>query len=338
MSDRQVFIFVYMREYLWYTPCFNIFAKNMDTLILKQLSISYIPNKLYSWVKGCYIPDFGIFWHIMHVASVLTHWGRVTHICIGNLSIIGSYNGLLPGQRQAIIWINAGILLIGPSGTNFSEILIVIKHFHWTKTHLKMLSGKRRTSCLGLNVLKDITHNFPECSVLWLRTLSLLPNLPFLVNFLRPWILMVLFLRWLIQCQVFPTQTCIMSSEQYMLATGCFGHCTGISVHLSSRVCRRSLRFCYGSYMLWTPCPNRIPNTASVMHETMPSVNCMKKSAWSVSTRTTRTPAFWEYPPPPHDYPYYWFISDPKSKKIWKECKQNCRFFSRWKPKNLPKI
>ena len=31
-------------------------------------------------------------------------------------------------------------------------------------------------------------------------------------------------------------------------------------------------------------------------------------------TRTTRTPAFWEYPPPPHDYPYYWFISDPKSK------------------------
>ena len=21
---------------------------------------------------------------------------------------------------------------------------------------------------------------------------------------------------------------------------------------------------------------------------------------------------FWEYPPPPHDYPYYWFISDPK--------------------------
>ena len=26
-------------------------------------------------------------------------------------------------------------------------------------------------------------------------------------------------------------------------------------------------------------------------------------------------PAFWGYPPPPHDYPYYWVILDPKSKE-----------------------
>ena len=32
-------------------------------------------------------------------------------------------------------------------------------------------------------------------------------------------------------------------------------------------------------------------------------------------TRTTRTPAFWGYTPPPHDYPYYWFILDTKSKE-----------------------
>ena len=31
-------------------------------------------------------------------------------------------------------------------------------------------------------------------------------------------------------------------------------------------------------------------------------------------TRTTRMPAFWGYPPPPHDYPYHWVILDPKSK------------------------
>ena len=41
----------------------------------------------------------------------LTHWGRVTHICVGNLTIIGSDNGLSPGRRQAIIWTNVGILL-----------------------------------------------------------------------------------------------------------------------------------------------------------------------------------------------------------------------------------
>ena len=34
-----------------------------------------------------------------------------------------------------------------------------------------------------------------------------------------------------------------------------------------------------------------------------------------ISTRTTRTPAFWGYPPPPHDYPYYWVILDAKSKE-----------------------
>ena len=32
-------------------------------------------------------------------------------------------------------------------------------------------------------------------------------------------------------------------------------------------------------------------------------------------TRTTRTPAFWGYPPPPHDYPYHWVILDPKSEE-----------------------
>ena len=46
------------------------------------------------------------------------------HIYVGKLTIIGSDNGLLPGRHQAIIWTNATILLIGPLGTNFGEILI----------------------------------------------------------------------------------------------------------------------------------------------------------------------------------------------------------------------
>ena len=56
----------------------------------------------------------------------LIHWGRVTHICVGKLTSICSDNGLSPGRRQANIWTNAGILLTGPLGTNFSEILIEI--------------------------------------------------------------------------------------------------------------------------------------------------------------------------------------------------------------------
>ena len=34
-----------------------------------------------------------------------------------------------------------------------------------------------------------------------------------------------------------------------------------------------------------------------------------------MQTRTTRTPAFWGYPPPPHDYPHYWIMLGPKSKQ-----------------------
>ena len=65
----------------------------------------------------------------LHGPHILTHWGRVTHICVGNLTIIGSDNGLSPGRRQAIIWTSAGILLIGPLGTNFIEILIKVLTF-----------------------------------------------------------------------------------------------------------------------------------------------------------------------------------------------------------------
>ena len=85
----------------------------------------------------------------------LTHWGRVMHICNGKLTIIGSDNGLSPGRRQAIIWTNAGILLIGPLGTNFSEILMAIETFSFKKMHLKKSSAKWRPFCLGLNVLTD---------------------------------------------------------------------------------------------------------------------------------------------------------------------------------------
>ena len=53
----------------------------------------------------------------------------MTHICVSKLSIIGSDNGLSPARRQAIIWTNAEILLIGSLGTNFSEILLAVLTF-----------------------------------------------------------------------------------------------------------------------------------------------------------------------------------------------------------------
>ena len=88
------------------------------------------------------------------VSNWLTSWGRVTHICVGTTTIIGSDNGLSPGRRQAIIWTNTGILLIWPLGTNLSE------KFLFTKMRLKVSSAKWRPSCLGLNELSIPTLGF----------------------------------------------------------------------------------------------------------------------------------------------------------------------------------
>ena len=83
----------------------------------------------------------------------LIHWGRVTDICVSKQTNIGSDNGSLPGRYQAIIWTNAGILLIGTLGSNFREISIEIPILLFKKMHLKMSSGKWRPFCLGLNML-----------------------------------------------------------------------------------------------------------------------------------------------------------------------------------------
>ena len=98
----------------------------------------------------------------------LTHLGRVTYIYVSNLTIIDPYNGLSPGRRQAIIWTNAGILLIGHWGTNFSEILISIQTFSFKKMHLKMSSSKWRPFCLGLN---ELIHDICLDTTFWLPPL-----------------------------------------------------------------------------------------------------------------------------------------------------------------------
>ena len=52
--------------------------------------------------------------------------------------------------RQAITWRNAGLLLIGTLGTNFSESLSEIQKFLLKKMHLKMSAAKWWQCCLDL--------------------------------------------------------------------------------------------------------------------------------------------------------------------------------------------
>ena len=76
------------------------------------------------------------YWHHFHSLRLSD-----AYICVNKVINTASDNGLSPGQRQAIIWINAGILWIGPEKTNLSEILIESHLFSFKKMHLKMSSA-----------------------------------------------------------------------------------------------------------------------------------------------------------------------------------------------------
>ena len=136
------------------TILYTLFALR-NTLELKGLQLlkCSLANRFWKW-HMIWNTDYLMFTNPNYIK--LIHWGRVTHICVSDLTIIGSDNGLSPGRRQAIIWTNAGILLIGPLGTNFSEIVIEILKFSFKKMRLKGSSAKWRPFCLGLNVLSAV--------------------------------------------------------------------------------------------------------------------------------------------------------------------------------------
>ena len=92
----------------------------------------------------------------------LTYWGRVTHICVSKIITIGSDNGLSPGRRQAIIWTNAGILLIGPLGLNFNEVLIEIKAYSFKKIHLHycdVIMGEIASQIFSLTIVYSTVYS-----------------------------------------------------------------------------------------------------------------------------------------------------------------------------------
>ena len=103
-------------------------------------NIKFHTGYIYLLVCTCFI--LGAF-----LIVYLTHWGRVTRICVNKLTIFGSDNGLSPGRRQTIMWTNVGIFLIGPLGTNFNEIIFI------QENQFKMSCGKWHLICVGLNVL-----------------------------------------------------------------------------------------------------------------------------------------------------------------------------------------
>ena len=73
-------------------------------------------------------------------------------MCVSEITIIGSDIGLSRGRHQAIIWTNAGMLLIWTIELNFNKILIEIRTFSFKKNPFENVFWKRRSFCLYLNV------------------------------------------------------------------------------------------------------------------------------------------------------------------------------------------
>ena len=84
------------------------------------------------------------------MTQLISPWCRI-YASVNRVGI-GSDNDLSPILHQAISWPHTGLLPIGPSGTNFSGILIKIQNFSFMKMHLKISSANWRPFCLSLNI------------------------------------------------------------------------------------------------------------------------------------------------------------------------------------------
>ena len=123
-------------EVPWHLPESNLTASAQATLY------NEFQNYTFTWLP--YLP----------VANVLTHWGRVTHICVSKLNSIGSDNALSPSHHLNRCW-NIVNLTLGnklPWNVYRNSYIFIKKNLY-----LKMSSGKWRPFCPGLNVLMPPT-------------------------------------------------------------------------------------------------------------------------------------------------------------------------------------
>ena len=117
-------------------------------------------------------------WNIFasHVISPhLTHWGRVMHICIGNLTIIGSDNGLAHSRRQAYLnqcWNILNWTLRNKLQWNFKQNLyIFIQENAFDCVVCEMAAILSRPQCVKCHRLLKFTQGRQEY---WTQLISLL--------------------------------------------------------------------------------------------------------------------------------------------------------------------
>ena len=122
---------------MWVCSNFNIeFICDTGPMLWKRWGQAWYQPDLFMTFethrKNCWVCHCSISCHRLCV-FYLTHWGQVMHICIGNVTIIGSDNGLSPGQHQAIVWTNAAILSIS------LKLCLKFINFHTIKCNVNVV-------------------------------------------------------------------------------------------------------------------------------------------------------------------------------------------------------
>ena len=127
----------------------NLF-QDWDTVMKK--SITFLKT-IYCLVKFIIVPEDKKTTTVLHHGDICQQNGLLDGLMqIGILMKTRKWNSMSPGRRQAIIWTNATILLVGLLPTHFSECFIEIQTLSLKKIILRMLSVKCCRFRLGLNI------------------------------------------------------------------------------------------------------------------------------------------------------------------------------------------
>ena len=109
-SHYQNQCWLIISEVLWHSPEGSFIRNAQDISPWFNLKITDLRIQLDIFLPG---------------ANKLTHRGRVTHICIRKLAIIGSDNGLSPVWCQAIIWTNLWNIVNWTTGNKLQWSLVL---------------------------------------------------------------------------------------------------------------------------------------------------------------------------------------------------------------------
>ena len=122
----MLFGFQFCRFIIWYD--FVHHSDGQSLVTLASYPGGFVISNLWMW-------DFADTVEMRSTVNYLRPSDRI-YASVNN-TIIGSDKGLLPVRRQAMIWTNGGLLLIGPLGTNFIEIWIKIQQYSYKEMNLR---------------------------------------------------------------------------------------------------------------------------------------------------------------------------------------------------------